>query len=74
MPERPPLVEKTFAIIIRGGHDCSKDYEATRVTAFSEDHACFKASKEGIQRKTIAQAINIESKSYQRFLERTRPR
>ena len=64
------LPTKTFAIILRGRFNrVENDYEAIRVDAKSEDHACYLATQQGIERKTIAQAINIESKRYARFVE-----
>lgn len=59
---------KTFAILLRGRFNRPEnDYEQTRVDAHSEDHACYLATLKGIERSTIARAINIESKSYQRW-------
>lgn len=60
---------KTFAIILRGRFNREEnDYEKLRVDAHSEDHACWLAwHLYEIERKTIAQAINIESARYQRW-------
>lgn len=57
-------VEKEFAIIIRGTRGVP-DFEATRVNAFSEDHAVFLGKKAGF--RNIAQALNVEGRLYQRF-------
>lgn len=61
---------KTFAIILRGRFNREEnDYEKLRVEAHSEDHACYLATLEGIARPTIAQAINIDTARYQRFVD-----
>ena len=61
---------KTFAIILRGRFNrVENDYEKLRVEAYSEDHACYLATQEGIERRTIALAISITSPRYARFVE-----
>lgn len=61
---------KTFAIILRGQFNrVENDYEKTRVEAHSADHACYLATLQGIERSTIAEAINIESTRYARFVQ-----
>lgn len=61
---------KTFAIVLRGRFNRPEnDYEKLRVEAHSEDHACYLATLEGIERRTIAQAINTASARYARFVE-----
>lgn len=62
------LPVKTFAIILRGRFNREEnDYEKTRVDAHSEDHAIYLAKETGIEQRSIAQVINVESDRYQRW-------